>query len=43
MALAIEAVRGKPMGPKLTYYVQMTGIVLLVSLMLFATFNDIMR
>ena len=43
VALAIEAVRGKPMGPKITYYVHMTGIVLLVSLMLFATFNDIMR
>ena len=41
--LAIEAVRGKPLGPKAFEYVQRVGIALLLLLMLFATKNDIVR
>lgn len=41
--LILEGLRGKPMGPKAMYYIQMTGVVLLVSLMIFTTFNDITR
>jgi len=41
--LCVEAVRGKPMGEKAMYYLQVTGITLLVLLMLLATKNDIVR
>ncbi len=43
LLLCIEAVRGKPLGPKAFGYVQRVGIALLLLLMLFATKNDIMR
>lgn len=43
VTLVFEAVRGKPMGPKSTQYAQMVGFMLLMGLMLFATFKDIIR
>lgn len=42
-ALCLEALRGKPLGPKAMEYVQGAGLTLLVLIMLFATKNDIMR
>lgn len=41
--LVLEALRGKPMGSRAMYYIQATGMVLLVSLMIFTTFNDLTR
>lgn len=41
--LLLEGLRGKPLGPKAMYYIQATGVVLLVSLMIFTTFKDIAR
>lgn len=41
--LVLEALRGKPLGQKAMYYIQMTGVALLMGLMVFATFNDITR
>ena len=41
--LALEAVRGKPLGPKALIYAQRVGVVLLLILMIFATKNDIVR
>lgn len=41
--LCVEAVIGRPMGPRFTYYAQRVGIALLVLLMVFATKNDIVR
>lgn len=41
--LVVEAVRGKPLSKQAMYYVQLVGVGLLVSLMLFATFNDVTR
>lgn len=38
---AIEAVRGRPLGEKTLEYCFRFGLVVLVSLMLFATFNDL--
>lgn len=43
LLLCVEAVRGKPLGPKAFGYVQRVGIALLLLLILFATKNDIMR
>ncbi|MBR2143279.1 RIP metalloprotease RseP [Anaerovibrio sp.] len=43
VTLVIEAVRGKQMSRQAMYYIQAVGVVLLISLMLFATFNDITR
>ncbi len=43
VTLALEAVRGKPLGPKAIIYAQRVGVVLLLLLMLFATKNDIVR
>ena len=42
-ALCIEAVMGRPVSPKMTYYAQRVGIALLLLLMIFATKNDIVR
>ena len=39
---AIEAVRGKPMHPKLVNAFQTVGIILIFSLMIFAVFSDIL-
>ena len=41
--LCIEAVMGRPVSPKMTYYAQRVGIALLLLLMIFATKNDIVR
>ena len=41
--LVVEAVRGKPLSKKAMYYVQLVGVGILISLMLFATFNDVTR
>lgn len=43
VTLILEAFRGKPLGPKSLQYAQMIGFVLLMGLMLFATFKDIIR
>ena len=43
VTLFIEAVRGKPLSAKAMQYAQTIGFVLLVSLMIFATMNDITR
>ena len=43
VTLCLEAVRGKPLQKETMYKVQLTGVVLLLSLMVFATVNDIMR
>lgn len=43
VTLALEGVRGKPLGAKSVQYAQMVGFVLLMGLMLFATFNDVTR
>ncbi len=41
--LLIEALRGKPLGSDAMYRIQMIGVVLLVSIFFFATFQDIAR
>ena len=41
--LCVEAVRGKPLSEKAMYYLQVTGVTLLVLLMLLATKNDLVR
>ena len=41
--LCLEAIMGRPMSPKMTYYAQRVGIALLLMLMIFATKNDIVR
>ncbi len=43
VTLILEAIRGKPLGAKALQYTQMTGIIVLVALMLFATKNDLVR
>ena len=43
VSLLIEAVRGRPLSPKALQYAQLIGFVLLMSLMLVATMNDISR
>jgi regulator of sigma E protease len=41
--LAVEAVRGKPLSPKIEGYVNALGLVLLFGLMIYATGNDVFR
>ena len=43
VGLCVEAVIGRPMGPRFTYYAQRVGIALLLLLMVFATKNDVVR
>lgn len=43
VTLAVEAVRGKPMSKEKLQFIQMIGFVLLMLLMVFATFKDIAR
>jgi len=43
VALAVEGVRGKPLSPEKMRVIQMIGFILLVLLMLLATFKDIVR
>ncbi len=41
--LGMEKLRGKPLSPKLLEVTQMMGLVLIVSLMMFAFYNDLSR
>ncbi|MDX8377928.1 MAG: RIP metalloprotease RseP [Mariprofundales bacterium] len=41
--LSIEAVRGKPLSDKIMEKTQMVGLVLVMSLMTFAVYNDLVR
>ena len=41
--MLIELVRGKPVNPKYEGYVHAAGFILLMGLMLFVTYNDIVR
>jgi regulator of sigma E protease len=40
---AVEALRGRPLGPRAQEYGFRIGLVLVFSLMLFATWNDLSR
>jgi regulator of sigma E protease len=40
---AIEAIRGRPLGPRAQEYGFRVGLVLVLSLMLFATWQDLLR
>jgi len=41
--LLIEAIRGKPVPPKYEGYIHAAGLFLLMGLMLFVTFNDVVK
>jgi len=41
--LGLEKLRGKPLSPKFLEITQMMGLVLIVSLMMFAFYNDLSR
>ena len=41
--LLIEKVKGSPVSERVMGYSQMVGIVLILSLMVYVTFNDVMR
>ena len=41
--MLIELIRGKPVNPKYEGYVHAAGLVLLMGLMIFITYNDIVR
>ena len=41
--IIIEAIIGKPVSPKIQYRISMIGMILLLGLMVFVTFNDIVR
>ena len=41
--IIIEAIIGKPVSPKIQYRISMVGMILLLGLMVFVTFNDILR
>lgn len=43
MFVILEAVRRKPLAPKYEGYVHATGFILLIGLMIFVSFNDIVR
>lgn len=43
MFLTIEGVRRKPVSPRVMEWVQQAGLVLIIALMLFVTFNDVRR
>jgi len=43
MFLALEQVRGKPLSVDMQMRFQMLGMLLILSLMVFAFYNDIMR
>ena len=40
---AIEAARGKPVSEKILERMQQVGIVMLLMLMVFVTYNDVLR
>jgi regulator of sigma E protease len=41
--LAVEGIRKKPLAPEKEAFITMVGFVLLIMLMIYATFNDILR
>ena len=41
VTLLVEGIRRKPLSKKTIYYIQMAGFLLIISLMIFTTFNDI--
>ncbi|MDP6956250.1 MAG: site-2 protease family protein, partial [Planctomycetota bacterium] len=41
--LAIEKLKGSPVSEKVFGYSQLAGLVVILSLMLYVTYNDIMR
>jgi regulator of sigma E protease len=43
MFYAFEAVRGRPLGPRLQEYGFRIGLALVLSLMVFATWNDLVQ
>ena len=43
LTLCVEAVRGKPLSPKVMHYIQNAGVGLIVLLMLLAMKNDVVR
>ena len=43
VALLIEAVRGRPISKERLQMVQMAGLLLLLLIMVFATFKDVLR
>ena len=43
LTLCVEAVRGKPLSPKVMHYIQNAGVGLIVVLMLLAMKNDVVR
>ncbi len=43
MLYAIEAIKGKPVSPKVQEYALRTGLVMVLGLMLFATWNDLVQ
>ena len=43
LTLCVEAVRGKPLSPKIMHYIQNAGVGLIILLMLLAMKNDVVR
>lgn len=43
LTLCVEAVRGKPLSPKMMHYIQNAGVGIIILLMLLAMKNDIVR
>lgn len=43
LALCIEGLRGKPLSPRIMHGAQYVGLAILVSIMIYATINDITR
>ena len=43
LTLCVEAVRGKPLSPKVMHYIQNAGVGLIILLMLLAMKNDVVR
>jgi regulator of sigma E protease len=41
--LLVEKIKGSPVSERVLSYSQMVGVVLIVSLMVYVTFNDIKR
>ncbi len=41
--LGLEKIRGKPLSPKILEYAQMAGLALIITLMAFAFYNDLIR
>lgn len=41
VTLLVEGIRRKPLSKKTIYYIQMAGFLLIITLMIFTTFNDI--